>query len=102
MKCVKCGAEVQGNHMYCRKCASQMNNISNTPKKVIITIIIIAAIILVFKGCAWMVQTNSDYNTSKEEDAFQQQMSQDPSTWNQEQKDRYNDFSNWEAQQNNK
>ena len=59
--------------------------------------IAIILILLVIFGIAG--SCSSKQHQAEETQKFSDQMHQDPNTWNKEQKDRYNDFSDWEAKQ---
>lgn len=59
--------------------------------------IIVAFIFLVIVGVS--CNSCSEQQTQKETDEFEAQMQQDPETWDKEQRDRYNDFMEWEEKQ---
>lgn len=55
-------------------------------------LLIIAIIIIIFSISSCYAKSNEE----KEIAAFENQMHKDPSSWSDEEKDRYNDFSNWQ------
>lgn len=60
-----------------------------------------AAILIVFLVIIFGIigSCSSKQNQAEETQKFSDQMNQDPNTWNKEQRDRYNDFMDWEAKQ---
>lgn len=58
--------------------------------------------VFMIKGCSDSVKASSEERIQRSNDEFQQQMQQDPSTWNQEQRDRYNNFMKWDQEQKQK
>lgn len=64
-------------------------------KGLIVILVIIVVISLIIVGCENISKQSTQLETQK----FENQMHQDPNTWNKEQRDRYNDFTNWETEQ---
>lgn len=75
---------------------------NNTNKNIVAMFILVALIVFGVKSCSSSLETSSQQRTQDENNAFQQQMQQSPSTWNQEQKDRYNNFMKWDQEQKQK
>lgn len=76
-----------------------MKNNSNLGKNILICVLGFMFLVIVGVSC----KSCSDQQTAERTQDFESQMKQDPSTWNKEQKDRYNDFVEWEdKQQENK
>ena len=76
-----------------------MKNNNNLGKNILICILAFVFLVVVCVSC----KSCSDQQTQEQSQKFKDQMKQDPSTWNKEQKDRYNDFVEWEdKQQENK
>lgn len=55
--------------------------------------------VFMIKGCSDSAKASSEERIQRSNDEFQQQMQQDPSTWNKEQRDRYNNFMDWTQKQ---
>lgn len=64
-------------------------------KKVLLFILLIIGMIIVCVSC----NENSKHIKEEETQKFEDQIHQDPATWNKEQRDRYNDFTKWETEQ---
>lgn len=71
---------------------------ANNPNKsgAAILIVILILIIIAIGSCS------GKQDQAAETQKFQDQMNQDPATWNKEQKDRYNDFMDWTEKQQEK
>ena len=68
----------------------------------VIGVIVIVIIIFIIIGIGNSVKNDTKARNQREVNEFNKQMQQDPSTWNKEQRDRYNDFIEWDIQNERK
>ena len=62
-------------------------------------IFLIVFVIVLFIGTCISIGVYNKQQSDKQTQEFEDQMKQDPSTWNKQQRDRYNDFIEWEDKQ---
>ena len=112
MYCNKCGRKINfGEYSYngeCENCHKRFdsniqhyttpNNSNNSDTYgCIFGVIIIVIVLFIVMSIANSVKQDSEHRKQEELREFNTQLHQDPSTWNKEQRDRYDSFIKWDA-----
>jgi uncharacterized membrane protein YvbJ len=112
-KCKRCGITISDESKFdglCENCyqrrmervnnaVSNNNNSENANKIGIIIIIAIIIIVVILPIISLISSSNQDAEIRKQKELreFNKQLHQDTSTWNTEQKDRYDSFTEWNS-----
>lgn len=100
MICPKCKTEIPTNSKKCPNpdCDYELVHSQQAANSgcAIIFIIIVMILVAWFTSCS---KKDAEEYSQSETTKFEGQFKQDPSTWNKEQRDRYNNFMDWESKQ---
>ncbi len=103
IKCYKCGNQVSDKARNCSHCGNIINyeKLHNNNVNIflaIIVIVIVSFIIFIVMSIRNSIKQDAEYRKQRELREFNTQLHQDPSTWNKEQRDRYDSFIKWDMQ----
>lgn len=97
VKCKKCRSDVSDKAKQCPHCGNVINTNSNDTSSFIIGLIFIGIIVFIVMSIGSSVKQDAEYRKQRELREFNTQLHQDPSTWDKEQRDRYDSFIKWDS-----
>lgn len=100
IKCYKCGKQVSDKARNCPHCGNIINydKLSNNNENLVVGLIVIGIIAFIIFSIGNSVKKDAESRKQRELREFNSQLHQDPSTWDKEQRDRYDSFIEWDMQ----
>lgn len=99
IKCCKCGKQVSSKAKKCPHCGNIINSKNNENLMTgIVAIGIILFIVFIITSIGNSVKKDAEARKQTQLREFESQMRQDPTTWDKEQRDRYDSFTKWDMQ----